>query len=197
MYYWAKLCKKIRGVAIKNCIIHTSSNIGAGSHIVNSTIDKYSYCGYDCQIINCSIGAFVSISNNVVIGGAMHPIQWVSMSPAFYEGSHTGINKKFAYHKRPIDKVTKIGNDVWIGESAILKAGITVNDGAIVGMGSVVTKDVPPYCIYAGNPAKLIRKRFSDDIIKKLLQIEWWKWDEKYIKEKAFLFNNVEQFIME
>ena len=193
-YYWAKLFKKIRGVAYKNSQIHHTAKMEAGSQIINSTFDKYSFCGYDCQIINCSIGAFTSIANNVVIGGAMHPMEWVSMSPVFYEGRDS-VKKKFAKYVRPSDPHTVIGNDVWIGEGAILKAGITVGDGAVIGMGSVVTKDIQPYCIYAGNPARLIRKRFSDEIVEVLLEIKWWEWKDNILQERAYLFNNVKKFI--
>ena len=195
-YYWAKLCKKIRGVACKDSYIHPTSKVEAGSQVVNSTFEKYSFCGYDCQIINCKVGAFTSIANNVVIGGAMHPMNWVGMSPVFYKGRDS-IKKKFAEHIRPDDLNTVIGNDVWIGEGAILKAGINVGDGAVVGMGSVVTKNISPYCIYAGNPAQFIRKRFSDDIIKILLQVKWWNWEEKKINERAYLFNDINHFIVE
>lgn len=90
-----------------------------------------------------------------------------------------------------------IGNDVWIGAKSTIMSGIKISDGAVVGAGSTVTKDVPPYAIVAGNPAKIVKYRFSEDIIEKLLQIKWWEWDEKKIKENAMLMwsSNVEIFI--
>lgn len=75
-----------------------------------------------------------------------------------------------------------IGNDVWIGYEAVILAGVTVGDGAIIGARAVVTKDVPPYTIVGGVPAKTIRKRFSDDVISKLLKMKWWDWPEETIK---------------
>ncbi len=76
-----------------------------------------------------------------------------------------------------------IGNDVWIGYEAIIMAGVTVGDGAIIGTRAVVTKDVPPYTIVGGVPAKVIRKRFSDDVISTLLEAKWWDWPEEKIKK--------------
>ena len=194
-YYWSKLLKKMRGSAIMNSSVHKTSKVEAGSQVVHSTFDRYSFCGYDCQIINCTVGAFTSISNNVVIGGGVHPMNWVGMSPVFYEGRDS-VKTKFAEHKRPTPLKTKIGNDVWIGQGAILKAGVVVGDGAVIGMGSIVTKDVPPYCIFAGNPAHFIRKRFDDSTVEKLLDIQWWEWDEQYIKKMAPFFNDINLFLV-
>ena len=109
--------------------------------------------GYDCEIINCHIGSFTSISNDVHIGGGSHPTNWVGMSPVFYDNVDS-IKKKFARHQRQPIQQSRIGNDVWIGQSVLIKQGITIGDGAVIGMGSVVTKDVEPYAIVAGNPAE-------------------------------------------
>lgn len=157
LYYWSKFFKKIRGKSILNSLIHPTSKIEAGSEVVNSKFNKHSFCGYNCEIINCDIGAYCSIANNVIIGGGMHPLDWVGTSPVFYEGTDS-VKAKFSEHQRPAAKKTFIGNDIWIGQYAILKQGIVVGDGAVIGMGSVVTKDVLPYSIVAGNPAREIRK---------------------------------------
>lgn len=193
LYLWAKFLKKIRGAAIKNSIIDKTSKIESGSQIVSSTFGRHSFCGYDCQIINCDIGSFTSIANNVVIGGGAHPIDWVGMSPVFYEGKDS-VKTKFSEHKRPFPKRTLVGSDVWIGEKVLIKAGICIGNGAVVGMGSVVTKDVEPYSIVAGNPAKTIRMRFNNETIKLLLESKWWEWEETKIKNYAKLFNNVDEF---
>lgn len=193
-YLWAKILKKLRGSAVINCEIHPTSKIESGSHIVNSTFDRHSFCGYDCEIINCEIGSFCSIANQVIIGGGRHPMEWVSMSPVFYEGRDS-IKAKFSEHKRAKVKRTIIGNDVWIGERAIIKEGITIGTGAVIGMGSIVTKDVEPYTIVAGCPAKVLRKRFNDDVIDNLLSSEWWNFNENKLKEYAKYFTDPNSFL--
>lgn len=190
-YIISKLLKKIRGKSILNSSIHPTSKIESGSLIVNSKMGRYSFCGYDCEIINCEIGNFCSIANNVIIGGAMHPLEWVSTSPVFYAGRDS-VKKKFQNFKRPDDKKTHIQNDVWIGSNVLIKQGVTISHGAVIGMGSVVTKDVSPYEIWAGNPAKLIRKRFDDDIIKKLLSFKWWNLNDAQLKKISTEFYDVE-----
>src|SRR5690606_29947135 len=89
----------------------------------------------------------------------------------------------------------KIGNDVWIGEDAIIMGGVKIGDGAIIAARAVVTKDVPPYSIYGGVPAKLIKYRFDNYIIKKLLAIKWWDLEESWIRENYYLFHDAEKFI--
>ncbi|GLQ81463.1 hypothetical protein GCM10007881_49840 [Mesorhizobium huakuii] len=95
-----------------------------------------------------------------------------------------------------VDGPTEIGNDVWIGLRAVIMPGIRIGDGAVVGAGSIVTKDVAPYAIVAGNPARFIRSRFTDDQIASLLAIRWWEWsDEKIMAEKPRLFGRIDDFI--
>lgn len=193
-YFWSKALKKLRGNAIKNCNIHKTSKIESGSQVVNTSIDKHSFCGYNCQIIDCDIGSFTSISNNVVIGGGMHPMNWVGMSPVFYEGKDS-VKAKFSTHKREPVQRTKIGHDIWIGEGVLIKQGVTIGNGSVIGMGSVVTKNVEPYSIVAGNPAKLIRKRFDEQIIMSLQEIEWWNFEDENLKKNARYFTDPIEFI--
>ena len=167
--------------------------ICSGVKFYRSKIGKYSYIGNKSFISDTDIGNFTSISTDCYIGGTTHPIDWVSTSPVFHKWENI-MKKNFARHEFQIFNRTKIGNDVWIGNRVIIKAGITIQDGAIIGMGSVVTKDVGPYEIWAGNPAKMIRKRFDDDKIEKMINIKWWNWNDKKIEENAEIFNNVDEF---
>jgi len=98
-------------------------------------------------------------------------VEWVAMSPVFYEGRDS-VKAKFSTHKREAPEITTIGNDVWIGINAIIRAGVTIGNGSVIGMGSIVTKDVDDFTIVAGCPAKIIRKRFYDDTINKLSKIK-------------------------
>lgn len=172
-YCWNRMLKKLRGCAICNSSVNKTAKIESGSTMVNSSIGKYSFCGYDCKLINCSIGAFCSIADNVVAGGVQHPVSWASTSPVFYAGQDS-IKKKFSTFQRSEDQTTIIGNDVWIGERVLIKGGVTIEDGAVIGIGSVVSKDIGAYEIWAGSPARLIRKRFDDAMIERMVSSRWW-----------------------
>ena len=91
----------------------------------------------------------------------------------------------------------KVGNDVWIGATSTIMSGITIGDGAIIGAGSMVTKNVPPFAIVAGNPSKIVKYRFTEEQIEKLLQISWWDWEEDKIKDNAMSMwsSNIDDFI--
>ena len=193
-YYWAKFLKKIKTKAIKNSSIHPTSKVEAGSEIVNCKIGRYSVISYNCDIVNCDIGSFCGIGNGTVIGKGMHPMEWVSTSMVFYEGKDS-LKQKFFEHKRQPQKRTKIGNDVWIGEYSILKQGITVGHGAVIGMGSVVTKDVEPFSIVAGCPAKEIRKRFDSETIDALLKSQWWDFSDEKLFKYGKYFNDPQEFL--
>lgn len=194
-YLYGKFFKKIiRGKCVINCNIHKTAKINSGATIVNSSIGRYTYTCYDDEIVNCEIGQFCSISDEVVIGGAEHPMSWVSTSPVFQNVKHSGPKRKFSEFDFEGIKRTVIGNDVWIGRRAIIKAGVTVGDGAVIGSGSVVTKAIPPYAIVGGVPAKILKYRFDDETIKELLQSEWWNLSEEELEVAADKIRNAKEF---
>lgn len=195
-YYLFKLQKKLRGKAISNSTIHFTSKVEAGSEVINSHFDKYSFCGYNCTLVNVDIGSYCSISNNVVMGGGMHPMEWVSTSPVFYHGRDS-VRKKFSEFKRKPPSKIIVGNDVWIGERVLVKQGVRIGTGSVIGMGSVVTKDVEPYSIVAGNPARIIRMRFEKEIIEELLNSKWWEMSEDKLQIAAKHIQNPIQFLEE
>jgi acetyltransferase-like isoleucine patch superfamily enzyme len=193
-YLISKFIKKIHVPAIKNSYISKTARVCSGSHIVNVKLGKYSYISNFCTIINVQIGNFCSIADNCIIGGASHPIGWVSTSPVFHKGKNI-MNRNFSQHEYRAYKETVIGNDVWIGSNCLIKSGIRIGDGAVIGMGAVLTKDVGEYEIWAGNPARFIRKRFNDKIINQLIQSKWWEWDDQVLYQRAQYFNDTENFL--
>lgn len=132
------------------------------------------------------IGAFCSIAADVGIflGGNHHP-EWVTTFPF-------GAMWREHYHpEQPNSRGdVVIGNDVWIGRAAIIMSGVTVGDGAVIGAGAVVARDVPPYTIVVGNPARALRQRFSPDVVERLLQIRWWDWPDARLRRAAGLMQN-------
>ena len=193
-YKIARLLNR-RPAMIENSVIDKKATVGNGAQVVDSKIGRYSYA-YECKIISAEIGAFCSIAANVVIGGGAHPTDWVSSSPVFYKGKNV-LKRNYSENSFEEYKKTIVGNDVWIGSNSLIKAGVKIGDGAVVGMGSVVTHDIPPYEIWAGNPAKLIRKRFSDEIIEELLKLEWWNWNEEKLQKYGKFFNNPAELLKE
>jgi acetyltransferase-like isoleucine patch superfamily enzyme len=162
--------------------------------VISSSMAKHSFCGYDCSLLNCDVGAFCSIASRVSIGGATHPIEFVSTSPVFLSHKDS-VRAKFAGHHYLPEIRTKIGNDVWIGEGAYVKAGVSIGDGSVVGMGAVVTRNVAPYSIVAGNPARLIRMRFEQHIIDSLLKMQWWSLPESELSRLGPFFNDPESML--
>ena len=180
--------------ALTNCQVNKNAKICSGTQMNNSSINRDSYCGHDCFILNCDIGSFVSIADNCRLGGAMHPIERVSSSPVFHKGKNI-LNKNFAKFDDISDKKIVISSDVWIGAGVTVLSGVTVGVGAVVGTGSVVTHDIPPYEIWAGNPAKKIRNRFDEETRKELLQTTWWEWKDEKIGKYSQLFDDPQKFI--
>ena len=194
-YLYSKFFKKIvRGKSILNSKIDKSAKIYSGTDFYNSSIGRHSYVGYDSEIHNCEIGSFCSIANHFIVGGAEHPLSWVSTSPAFQD-IRGGAPKRLAHKSVNLEKKTEIGNDVWIGSRVIIKQGVRVGTGAVIGAGSVVTKDVPAYAIVAGIPAKVIRYRFDENIIERLLKSKWWLMNDAELEMCADCIDNVQLFL--
>jgi acetyltransferase-like isoleucine patch superfamily enzyme len=172
-YYFSIFLKKLRGAAISRSSFDFDAKVEAGSKIVDSKFGRHSFCGYDCVIINTCIGSFCSLANNVTIGGAAHPLAFLSTSPVFLSHKDS-VKTKFSRHDYLPQIRTEIGHDVWIGDGAYVKAGVKIGHGAAVGMGAVVTKDVPPYAVVGGNPARILKYRFRPEVIEALLHWAWW-----------------------
>lgn len=148
--------------------------------LINVKVDDYTYIGGESKIQNTSIGKFCSLGPELRIGLGRHPIHLKSTFPGFYSDNHGyyGVDKEYNNEESSYLPV-KIGNDVWIGTRAMILDGVTIGDGAIVAAGAVVTKDVPPYAIVGGVPAKIIKYRFDKHEIGRMLETKWWN-NEKY-----------------
>lgn len=185
-------------VAQRDVKIGRSCEILARSNIEYMEIGDYSYLGPDCMVSDTSIGRFCAIAAQVRIGAPNHPIDRPSLHrftycPEYYSATANRDHGFFA--ERRADRVI-IGNDVWIGHSVTVLPGITVGDGAVLAAGTVVTKDVLPYTIVGGVPAKVIRERFSRTVAARLARIAWWNWPFETIMQrlKEFQSANIEEF---
>ncbi|CAH7484674.1 conserved hypothetical protein [Vibrio chagasii] len=160
----------------------------------NVEIGKYSYVsGPNTTINSAEIGRFCSIAMGVKIGLDEHDYSLVSTHPFLYSKKFGDFVKKNGSKQKKIRPV--IGNDVWIGANAVINRGVTISNGAVIAAGSIVTKDVPPYSIVAGIPATIISKRFDDDVIQELANIDWCEWSDEKIKNSLDSFYNVRTFI--
>ena len=182
--------------ALRSCNIDKRATVCSGSELNFVKLGKYSYVGNRCFMVNTNIGCFCSIADRCSIGGAMHPIERVSSSPVFHSGQNV-MKENFVEFPRMKTPETIIENDVWIGMGCYVKAGVIIHNGAVVGMGSIVTHDIPPYEIWAGNPGKRIGKRFDENQVERLLVTQWWKWPDEQIRNKAHLFNSIDVFLEE
>jgi virginiamycin A acetyltransferase len=177
-------------------IVHDSNicdyvSINRRNYILRSSIGTFSYTGIGTMIRSSSIGSFCSISWNVSIGGGDHDFDHVTTSPlwrfAMMDGEIGHDSNKELQKRFDVQPDCKIGNDVWIATNAVVLRNVTIGDGAIIGAGAIVRKDVEPYTIVAGVPAKPIKKRFDDHIIEALQAIAWWDWPVDVIRENIDL----------
>lgn len=184
----------------QNTVFAGYNRIHKYSCVSNSNIGRYSYIGNNTILPNCVIGSFCSIGDSVNVVTATHPSHtFVSTSPLFFstlgQCNDTLVSQAKFDESLQIDgRAAIIGNDVWIGRNVLIKGGIRINDGAIVAMGAVVTKDVPPYAIVGGVPAKIIGYRFSEDEIEFLLKSRWWDKEITWIREHINSFYDINEF---
>ena len=190
------MCKINKHVKIKQSFLSGYNSIGSGVRLKQASLGLYSYIANNTSLKNVEIGNFCSIGPNVKNHLGNHPTQvFVSTHPAFYSpNSPTGAFVKELYFEE-FGKDVSIGNDVWIGAESLLMDGVNIGNGAVVATRSVVTKDVPPYAIVGGVPAKFIRYRFDEETISLLEQSQWWDRDLEWIQENISLFHHVRDFL--
>lgn len=194
----------------RNVVINATSTFEGNNRLdddvtfLNSKIGYASYVSNDSFIKNNVIGRYCCIAPRVITVTGNHPVKnFASIHPAFFS---TMKQVGFAYVSEDkfddfnyIDSGKKIsveiGNDVWIGDSVRILEGVKIGNGAVIAAGAVVTKNVPPYAIVGGIPTRIIRYRFSEQIIEKLENLEWWNKDQNWIETHAYLFEDAEKLL--
>lgn len=161
-------------------------------HVV---LDDYSYIARNSNATNVKIGKFCSIGPNFCCGLGLHPTNGISTAPMFYsKAKQNGVSlvNEVVYEEQ---KQTIIGNDVFIGANVTIVDGVKIGDGAVIGAGAVVVKDIPPYAVAVGIPAKVIKYRFDEQTIKRLIDMQWWNWSDIDLQKVADNEFNVNEFI--
>jgi acetyltransferase-like isoleucine patch superfamily enzyme len=172
-------------------VISKKARINRYVKIYHSSINDYSYIGKNTSLIFTSVGKFCSISSECSIGAAKHTLLKLSTSPIFTECINgTGYSWVTSNIVEPYSDKVIIGNDVWIGIRVTIVGNVKIGNGAVIAAGAVVTKDVPPYAIVGGVPAKIIRYRFPAEIVQKLQKIEWWNWPEDKLRNNISMFQS-------
>ncbi len=159
--------------------------VGARTTVIESTFGDYSYAVNDCEIVYSEIGKFVSIGALVGLNPANHPMERAAQAHFTYRSwqyFEDISDEEEEFEKRRAQRVT-VGHDVWIGRAAIVLPGRSIGNGAIVGAGAIVTKDVAPYTLVAGNPAKVVRRRFSEAVAERLDALAWWDWSHAQLRK--------------
>lgn len=208
---WLLLKPKYKDVIIKynavvrHCKFEGRNVVNSGCNLINCDVGMGTYFAGNSSFVNAKIGKFCSIGQNIKNRFAFHPTkEWVSTHPSFFSNKKQAgfsfvMENLFAEHKF-IDLEEKwhceIGNDVWIGNNVKILEGVKIGSGSIIAMGSIVTKDIEPYSIVGGTPAKIIRKRFGKQEIDYLLDFKWWNKSITWIEEHAEYFKDINSFLL-
>lgn len=179
------------------------SAINSYCKLLNTFIGHGTYIASGSFLKNVNIGRYCSIGENVTTICGNHPKEFVSTHPAFYSlNTQAGFTysdneyfEEFKYIDSENKKSVYIGNDVWIGSYVRILERVSIGDGAIVAAGAIVTHDIPPYAIVAGVPARIVKYRFDESTVQKLLNFSWWEKDEEWMKKYAKLFIDVNDFL--
>lgn len=178
------------------------NRLGKFTSVKSSSLGYGSYIADNSRLSQTKIGRYTSIGRDVQVVGGRHPVsEGISTCPSFYS-SHPQNGLLLAQEPNFRELVrtengymVEIGNDVWIGSHCRILQGVTVGDGAVIACGAVVTKDVPPYSVVGGVPAKVLRYRFDDAAIEQLCQLQWWNWSKETLAARAHLFMQPERFL--
>lgn len=160
--------------------------VGYGSRIARATLGDYSYCDRYADIANAQIGKFANIAAFSRIGATDHPLHTASLHHFLYRSADywEDAENDGAFFAHRQSRIARIGHDTWIGAGAMVKPDVRIGDGAVVAAGAVVTRDVAPYTIVAGTPARPLRKRQPPQIAERLIALAWWDWPHDILRDR-------------
>lgn len=210
-YFLAKWkSRKTNSKILSGCKINSNTKLEGNNiinknvNIVNSQIGYATYIGENSKLNNSKIGRYCSIAEEVKIISGTHPTRkFVSTHPCFFstrkQAGFTFVKENIFPEKKAVEGSNGlscvIGNDVWLGANVIILEGIKVGDGVVVAAGAVVVKDLEPYYIYGGVPARKIGERFKEKERQLLMDVKWWNYDPSWLEENAILFHDIEKFL--
>lgn len=178
-----------------NNTFERNCRLGGPAYVAGSSLGAFSYIEVGCRVSLADVGRFCSIGPYSVIGLAEHPDSYVSTHPYFYRSLPQIGYDLVSEDQHQVLTRTTVGHDVWVGHGAIVKGGVSIGHGAIIGAGAVVTRDVPPYAVVAGVPARLLRYRFEQRIIDALLAFRWWDRDLDWLRRHSDEMRDIESFM--
>lgn len=184
-------------VRMKDVVLGEYVELGRDSVLENTTLGDFSYCGEQCMFQNTKILKFSNIARNVRIGATDHPLERATLHHFTYRSALYDWGEDDAdFFAKRASRIAIIGHDTWLGHACIVKPGVRIGHGAVVGSAAVVTKDVPDFAIVVGNPARVLRYRFDARTRERLLALAWWDWPHERIKEKLYDFRkDVDEFL--
>ena len=188
--FWSALRSKLAESKVNNF-----TKIQPPFRICNTEIDEGTYLAPNSNISLTIIGKYCSIGPNFLCGWGIHPTNGLSTSPMFYSTIKQNGRTLADFDKIQERKKIIIGNDVFIGANVTILDGVVIGDGAIIGAGAVVSKDISPYAIAVGCPIKIIKYRFTQEYINKLLSIKWWNFGENELKDVEKYFFDIDVFL--
>lgn len=181
-----KKIRRIINILKNNALVDNKSSIG-----------DETYIGRYTEVVESTIGKYCSIAQGCRIGLYNHYLDSVTTHPFINHKAYGFINEDYFPNEniQSTRDTVVIKNDVYIGTNVVILRGVTIGDGAVVGAGAIVTKDVPPYAIVVGNPARVMRYRFNEEQIQQLLKIKWWNWSKEQIETNIKYFYNMDDFL--
>ena len=181
------------------CRLGRYTEVGARTRLSDTEFGDYSYISEDGEVIYTQVGKFTSIAASVRINPGNHPMERASQAHFTYRARAywpEEADEAAFFDRRRASPVT-VGHDVWIGHGVVILPGRTVGDGAVIGAGAIVTRDVAPYTIVVGNPARPVRERFPAPIAERLRRLAWWDWDHERLRQALPDFRSlaIEEFL--